>query len=170
MTWLLAIELHWECHTGVLPPDALDLPISQESHYTLASAASPWLRLGRSKMFRSTLRSGALTFGCVLASALGSTAGAELLNHKDLSASIAITIAQTAIETCKANGYAVSATVVGRNGEIIVQVRGDNTGPHTLGHLEKFFSPSPHESDSVTARGNGRMERASHGAEGLFRC
>jgi len=83
-------------------------------------------------MFRSTLRSGALTFGCVLASALGSTASAQLLNHKDLSASMAITIAQTAIETCKANGYAVSATVVGRNGEIIVQVRGDNTGPHTL--------------------------------------
>ena len=47
-------------------------------------------------------------------------------------ASIAITIAQTAIETCKANGYAVSATVVGRNGEIIVQVRGDNTPPHTV--------------------------------------
>src|SRR5262249_39203863 len=91
-----------------------------------------WLQLGRSKMFGSTLRSGALTFGCVLASAFSSTAGAQLLNHKDLSASIAITIAQTAIETCKANGYAVSATVVGRNGEIIVQVRGDNTGPHTL--------------------------------------
>ena len=54
-------------------------------------------------MVRSTLRCGALTFGCVLASAFGSTAGAQLLNHKDLSASIAITIAQTAIETCKAN-------------------------------------------------------------------
>src|SRR5260370_40459408 len=132
MTWLLAIELHWECHTGVLPPDALDLPISQRSHDTFASAVSPWVRLGRSKMFRSTLRSGALTFGCVLASALGSTAGAELLNHKDLSASIAITIAQTAMETCKTNGYAVSVTVVGRNGEIIVQVRGDGTGPHTV--------------------------------------
>jgi uncharacterized protein GlcG (DUF336 family) len=26
----------------------------------------------------------------------------------------------------------VSATVVGRNGKIIVQVRGDNTGPHTI--------------------------------------
>jgi hypothetical protein len=38
-------------------------------------------------MFRSTLRSGALTFGYVLASALSSTAGAQLLNHKDLSAS-----------------------------------------------------------------------------------
>src|SRR3989442_11089942 len=34
------------------------------------------------------------------------------------------------------------------------------------GHLEKFLSPSRHESDSVTARGHGRMERAGHGAEG----
>jgi uncharacterized protein GlcG (DUF336 family) len=59
-------------------------------------------------------------------------ASAQLANHKDLTAAIAITIAQTAIETCKANGYAVSATVVGRAGEIIVQVRGDNTGPHTF--------------------------------------
>src|SRR6266702_4785572 len=43
-------------------------------------------------MFRSTLRCGALTLGCVFAFALASTAGAQLLNHKDLSASIAITI------------------------------------------------------------------------------
>ena len=41
---------------------------------------------------------------------------------------------------------------------------------HPSGHLEKFLSPSRHESDSVTARGHGRMERAGHGAEGLFRC
>jgi len=83
-------------------------------------------------MFRPTFRCGALALGCAFASALASTAGAQLLDHKDLSASIAITVAQTAIETCKANGYAVSATVVGRNGEIIAQVRGDNTGPHTI--------------------------------------
>ena len=37
-------------------------------------------------------------------------------------------------------------------------------------HLEKFFSPSRCESDSLTAMGHGRMERASHGADGLFRC
>src|SRR5258708_39360981 len=67
---------------------------------------------------------------CALAPA--APASAQLLHHKDLTASIAITIVQTAIDTCKANGYAVSATVVGRNGEIIVQVRGDNTGPHTI--------------------------------------
>src|SRR5262245_6799124 len=40
----------------------------------------------------------------------------------------------------------------------------------TYGDLEKSLSPSPRESDSMTARGHGRMERASHGAEGLFRC
>jgi hypothetical protein len=40
----------------------------------------------------------------------------------------------------------------------------------TQGHLEKFLSPSRHESDSMTVRGHGRMERAGHGAEGLFRC
>ena len=40
----------------------------------------------------------------------------------------------------------------------------------TVGYLEKFLSPSRHESDSVTARGHGRMERAGLGAEGLFRC
>jgi uncharacterized protein YbjT (DUF2867 family) len=39
----------------------------------------------------------------------------------------------------------------------------------TVGHLEKSLSPTPHESDSVTARGNGRMERASHGAKRFFR-
>lgn len=59
-------------------------------------------------------------------------ASAQLVDHKDLTASMAVTIAQTAIETCKTNGYAVSATVVGRNGEVIVQIRGDNTGPHTF--------------------------------------
>src|SRR5262249_1754879 len=35
------------------------------------------------------------------------------------------------------------------------------------GHLEKFFSPSRYESDSLTAMGHGRIERASHGADGL---
>jgi uncharacterized protein GlcG (DUF336 family) len=59
-------------------------------------------------------------------------AHAQLLTHKDLTSSVAFTIAETAIETCKTNGYSVSVTIVGRSGEIILQVRGDNTGPHTV--------------------------------------
>jgi uncharacterized protein GlcG (DUF336 family) len=70
--------------------------------------------------------------GVGLAGALALPAHADLLARKDLSADIAVTIAQTAMATCKANGYRVSATVVGRNGEVIVQIRGDGTGPHTM--------------------------------------
>jgi uncharacterized protein GlcG (DUF336 family) len=70
--------------------------------------------------------------GIGVACALLTPASAQLLARKDLSANMALAIAQTAIETCKANGYRVSATVVGRNGEVIVQIRGDGTGPHTM--------------------------------------
>jgi uncharacterized protein GlcG (DUF336 family) len=72
-----------------------------------------------------------LAVAALLAS-LATPAQAELLARKDLSMETALTIATTAIETCKGQGYRVSATVVGRNGEIIVQLRGDNTGPHTI--------------------------------------
>jgi uncharacterized protein GlcG (DUF336 family) len=67
-----------------------------------------------------------------LISAAAAPANAQLISHKDLSAGMAITMAETAIATCTTNGYRVSVTVVGRNGEIVLQVRGDNTGPHTL--------------------------------------
>ena len=70
--------------------------------------------------------------GTLIACAFAAPASAQLINQKNLSASMALTIAQTALDTCKANGYAVSVTVVGRNGEILVQVRGDGTGPHTM--------------------------------------
>ena len=70
--------------------------------------------------------------GVGLACALAAPASAQLLARKDLSANMALTIAQTAIATCTAQGYRVSATIVGRNGEVLVQVRGDGTGPHTM--------------------------------------
>ena len=59
-------------------------------------------------------------------------AQAQLLTHKDLSLATSLTIATTAGETCKGQGYRVSVTVLGRNGEVIVQLRGDETGPHTM--------------------------------------
>ena len=59
-------------------------------------------------------------------------ASAQLLNQKSISAAMAMTMAQTALDTCKTNGFAVSVTVVGRAGEILVQIRGDGAGPHTV--------------------------------------
>ena len=72
--------------------------------------------------------------GISLAGALGfaGTANAQLVTHKDIPMLMAVTMAETAIATCKANGYNVSANVVGRDGQVLIAMRGDNTGPHTL--------------------------------------
>ena len=100
----------------------------------------------------------AIALAATSACALATPASAQLLSHKDLTSSIAFTIAQTAIETCKANGYGVSVTVVGRNGEVILQVRGDNTGPHTFENsfrkaytARTFRSPSGALADRLKA-------------------
>src|SRR5258707_12313228 len=66
-----------------------------------------------------------------LACALASPAGAQLLTEKSLSAAMAMTIAQTALDTCTKQGYNVSVHVLGRNGEVLVAVRGDGAPPHT---------------------------------------
>ena len=72
----------------------------------------------------------AVTLG--LAASLSTPASAELLAHKDLSLDTAVAIATTAAATCKAQGYRVSVHVVGRNGEVLVALRGDNASPHTM--------------------------------------
>ena len=59
-------------------------------------------------------------------------ASAQTLARKDLSIDGAVVIATTAMADCKAKGWPVSVTVVGRNGEILAQLRGDGTGPHTM--------------------------------------
>ncbi len=79
-------------------------------------------------MSSSIVRLLAVAVVCVLAT----SARAELLARKDLSLATALTIATTAAETCKALGQRVSVTVVGRNGEVLVQLRGDNASPHTM--------------------------------------
>ena len=83
-------------------------------------------------MIKNTLLKSSFIFGLVLATLASSSSFAELLAHKDLTSSIAMSIAETAVTTCKGNGLNISVTVVGRNGEVLVQVRGDNTGPHTM--------------------------------------
>jgi uncharacterized protein GlcG (DUF336 family) len=64
--------------------------------------------------------------------ALTVPAQAQLLTHKDLSLAIATTIAQTAMDSCTAQGYGVSVVVVDRAGDTIVALRGDKAGPHAM--------------------------------------
>ncbi len=83
-------------------------------------------------MFAATHRLANFGLAAALYCSAATPASADLLVQKSLSAAMAVTIATTAIDTCKTNGYAVSATIVGRTGEVIVQIRGDGTGPHTM--------------------------------------
>ena len=83
-------------------------------------------------MSKSALPLVGAALAAALACSLAGPANAQLVARKDISSAMALTMAETAVATCKANGYNVSANVVGRNGEVIVAMRGDGTGPHTL--------------------------------------
>src|SRR5262249_4213508 len=96
-----------------------------------------------------------------LACALVTPASAQLLARKDLSAAMALTIAQTAIATCTANGYRVSATVVGRNGEVLVQVRGDRTAHHGEQLQESLHGA--HLPHSLGRNGGSAEEKSANG-------
>src|SRR6478672_6276605 len=84
--------------------------------------------LGRIAMSQSLSR---LAFA-VTACALAAPASAQTITHKDISVDAAVTIATTAMADCKAKGWPVSVAVVGRSGELILHMRGDGTGPHTM--------------------------------------
>jgi uncharacterized protein GlcG (DUF336 family) len=63
--------------------------------------------------------------------ALLTPARADLLVEKNLPALVALTVANAAYETCAAQGYHVSVHVVGREGQVLVALRGDGASPHT---------------------------------------
>jgi uncharacterized protein GlcG (DUF336 family) len=67
-----------------------------------------------------------------LALMLAAPAHAQLIEHKDLSYAMALTIATGALEDCKAKGYPVSVVVVDRDGINMVALRADGAGPHTM--------------------------------------
>jgi uncharacterized protein GlcG (DUF336 family) len=73
----------------------------------------------------------AIIAGLAFLGGLAAQANAQLVASKDLSLPMAVAIAQTAVQTCKSQGYNVSAHVLGRSGEVLVAMRGDDTGPQT---------------------------------------
>src|ERR1700694_1862129 len=76
----------------------------------------------------SAWRFSAVPLVCLVAA----PASAQLLQRKDLSYPMALTIATGALEDCKAKGYAVSVVVVDRGGDVMVALRADDAGPHTM--------------------------------------
>jgi uncharacterized protein GlcG (DUF336 family) len=83
----------------------------------------------------------------------------QLLTHKDLSVAVATTIAQTAIDTCKAQGYNVSAHVLGREGQVVVAVRNPAAGFATFENsMKKAYTAratrAPSGKFAETVKGN----------------
>ena len=75
---------------------------------------------------------GVAAFGAPLALGIATPASAQLLHRKDLSSSMAVTMAEGALDECRKRGYAVSVVVVDRGGDTMVAIRDDNAGPHTM--------------------------------------
>jgi uncharacterized protein GlcG (DUF336 family) len=74
---------------------------------------------------------GVSTFACAL-TAVAVPSQAALVMHRDLPLSAAVKLAEETVAACAAKGYAVSAVVVDREGETIVEMRGDEASPHTM--------------------------------------
>lgn len=72
-----------------------------------------------------------LGLGLLVATSI-TDANAQLIARKDLSLAAALAVGAAASDQCKASGYTVSVTVVGREAQIIVQLRGDGSPPHTI--------------------------------------
>jgi uncharacterized protein GlcG (DUF336 family) len=95
-----------------------------------------------------------LSLACALA--CGTSANAQVIAHKDISLAMATTMAMTAIETCKGQGYSVSVHVVGREGQVILGLRNELAGPATFENSMKkaytartFRTPSGKFADGV---------------------
>jgi len=69
--------------------------------------------------------------------ALSTPASAQLLERKDLSYAMALTIATGALDACKAMGYATAVVVVDRGRDTVVAVKADNAGPHSMGNARR---------------------------------
>src|SRR3982074_3343436 len=72
-------------------------------------------------------------------------ANAQLLQRKDLSYPMALTIATGALEDCKAKGYAVSVVVVDRGGDVMAALRANDAGPPTMGNATRKDPRTPHQ-------------------------
>jgi uncharacterized protein GlcG (DUF336 family) len=107
-------------------------------------------------MLKTASRMTGLCLASALACGVATSANAQLLAHKDVSLAMATTMAMTAIETCKGQGYNVSVHVLGRDGQVIIGLRNELAGPATMENSMKkaytartFRVPSGKFADNV---------------------
>ena len=100
------------------------------AHNRAAFDAQLNFQLGKS-MFRTSYKlAGSIAAAAVLTSV--TSGSAQLIDRKDLSSAMALAIATGASDACKARGYATSVVVLDRGGNVLVSLRGDGAGLHTV--------------------------------------
>jgi len=84
-------------------------------------------------------------------SLVAATAQAQAVRtERNMSLDLANQIAAASVAACTANGYAVAATVVDRQGTVRAVQRADNAGPHTLGaSLQKAFTSASAKNNTL---------------------
>ena len=74
----------------------------------------------------------------VLAVAAAPPAGAQGVRmERNLSLDLVRTIGETALETCRKNGFHVSVTVLDRAGQVRLALRDDDARPHTMENSQR---------------------------------
>jgi uncharacterized protein GlcG (DUF336 family) len=58
--------------------------------------------------------------------------GQDIRQEKNISLTLAMDAARGAVQFCREKGWNVAVAVVDRSGQIIVQLRADGAGPHTI--------------------------------------
>jgi uncharacterized protein GlcG (DUF336 family) len=101
-------------------------------------------------------------------------ASAQLVAHKDLSYAMIKAIAEGAVEACQAKGFHVSVTVVGRDGGVVAQIRGDGAAPHTMENSHRkaytaltFVAPSANFAKEVGTSEGARQRSTLPGIIGI---
>ncbi|NYE22169.1 GlcG/HbpS family heme-binding protein [Pigmentiphaga litoralis] len=84
-------------------------------------------------------------------------ASAQLLQERNVPATIATDIAHAALNACAQRGFNVSAAVVDRAGVLRVLVRADNAGPHTVdGARMKAYTSSSSRAPTLAMQENAQ--------------
>ena len=93
---------------------------------------------------------------------VGSAAQAQVLQERNIPASIATEIATATVAACAAKNFNVTATIVDRGGVIRALVRADRAGPHTIdaSRAKAFTANSAKSLTSAMAENAAKNEGA----------
>jgi uncharacterized protein GlcG (DUF336 family) len=79
---------------------------------------------------RATVQLKTILIAAAIAGAVPFTVHGQVLNERNISLQLALTIANAAMAACKADGFDVTAAVVDRAGDLKVLLRADTANPH----------------------------------------